>query len=128
MDVPALEQTSEGVLLPVQAQPRAKRNMLAGWHAGRLKVCVTQAPEKGKANQAILKCLVKALGLKRSQIELLSGETSSQKLFRVEGVTAAELLSFISQALRPTGRARMYYRSPPSSRSRRRRFSASTDT
>ncbi len=99
MDVPELEQTSEGVLLPVQAQPRAKKNMLAGWHAGRLKVSVTQVPEKGKANQALVKVLVKALGLKRSQIELLSGETSSLKLFRVQGVTAEELLSLITQAL-----------------------------
>ena len=99
MDVPALEQTSEGVLLPVQAQPKSRKNVLAGWHAGRLKVSVTQVPEKGKANQALLKVLVKALGLKRSQIELVSGETSSLKLFRVEGVTADELLSLIAQAL-----------------------------
>lgn len=99
MDVPALEQTPDGVLLPMQAQPRSRKNMLAGWHAGRLKVCVTQVPEKGKANQAILKVLVKALDLKRSQIELVSGDTSSQKLFRIQDITADELLSRIAQAL-----------------------------
>lgn len=99
MDVPALEQTPDGVLLPVQAQPRARKNMLAGWHAGRLKVHITQAPEKGKANQALLKLLVKELDLKRSQIELVSGETASLKLFRIEGVTAEELLSRIAHAL-----------------------------
>jgi uncharacterized protein (TIGR00251 family) len=99
MDVPALEHTPDGIVLPVQAQPRSRRNMLAGWHGGRLKVCVTPAPEKGKANQAILKCLVKALDLKRSQIELLAGETSSQKLFGIQGLTAEELLSRIAKAL-----------------------------
>jgi uncharacterized protein (TIGR00251 family) len=99
MDVLALEQTPEGVLLPVQAQPKSRKNMLAGWHAGRLKVCVTQAPEKGKANQALMKLLVKALGLKRSQVELLSGETTPLKMFRIQGVTAEEILSLIAQAL-----------------------------
>jgi uncharacterized protein (TIGR00251 family) len=99
MDAPALQQTPDGVLLPVQAQPRSRKNMLAGWHAGRLKVCVTQAPEKGKANQAIIKLLVKTLDLRRSQVELVSGETSPQKLFCVEGLTAEELSSRIALAL-----------------------------
>lgn len=102
MDVPDLEQTPDGVLLPVQAQPRSRKNMIFGWHAGRLKVCITQVPEKGKANQALLKLLVKALGLKRSQIELLTGETSTQKLFRVRDVTAEELMALIAQALNPS--------------------------
>jgi uncharacterized protein len=99
MSAPALEETPDGILLPVQAQPRARKNTLAGWHAGRLKVSVTQVPEKGKANQALLKVLVKALGLKRSQIELVSGETSAQKLFCVQGLTAEELFSRIALAL-----------------------------
>ena len=99
MDVPELEQTPDGVLLPVQAQPKARKNMIAGWHAGRLKVCVTQVPEKGKANQAILKLLSKSLGIKRSQIELVSGETSTQKLFRVQDISSEQLLSLIAEAL-----------------------------
>ena len=40
-----------------------------------LKVCVTQAAEKGKANKALVELLGKALSLRKSQIELLSGET-----------------------------------------------------
>jgi uncharacterized protein len=99
MNVPELEQTPEGVLLPVQAQPKARKNQIVGWHAGRLKVQVTQAPEKGKANQAILKLLAKSLGLKRSQIQLVSGDTSPQKLFCIEGISAEELMSRIAEAL-----------------------------
>lgn len=99
MAAPELEQTADGILLPVQAQPRARKNFLSGWHAERLKVCVTQVPEKGKANQAILKLLAKSLGLKRSQIQLLSGETSPQKLFCIQDITRKELLSRIEAAL-----------------------------
>ena len=74
-----LEQTPTGVRLPVQAQPKARKNGLAGTHDGRLKVAVTQAPEQGKANNALVKVLAAALGLRRSQIELVSGATSSKK-------------------------------------------------
>ena len=56
-----------------------------------LKVSVTQSPEKGKANKAVIELLSKKLGLKKSQIELISGETSHQKRFLVRGITPDEL-------------------------------------
>jgi uncharacterized protein (TIGR00251 family) len=86
-----LQSTAEGVILPVQAQPGARRNGVTGVHAGRLKVAVTQAPEKGKANKAIIEVLAVLLQLKRAQLRLLSGETSSQKRFLVSGVDVATL-------------------------------------
>jgi uncharacterized protein len=86
-----LQPHPEGVILPVRGQPGAKRNELRGEQDGALKVCVTQAAEKGKANKAIIELLAKSLGLKRSQIELLSGETSHQKKFLIRGTTAEEL-------------------------------------
>jgi hypothetical protein len=61
-----LEETDEEIILPVQAQPKAKKNALVGTHDGQLKVAITQAPERGKANDAIIKLLAKTLGLKRS--------------------------------------------------------------
>lgn len=78
--------------MPVRAYPGSRRDELRGEHDGALKVAVTQAPEKGKANKAIGEVLAKALQLRRSQIELLSGDTQSQKRFLIRGVTAEELL------------------------------------
>jgi uncharacterized protein YggU (UPF0235/DUF167 family) len=52
---------------------------------------VTQAPEKGKANDALVEVLASSLGLRRSQIELVSGATSSRKTFLVTGVEIQEL-------------------------------------
>ncbi|MCC6125061.1 MAG: DUF167 domain-containing protein [Pirellulales bacterium] len=87
----ALESHPDGVVLPVRAQPGSRKNELRGEHEGMLKVCVTQAPEKGKANKAIAEFLAKTLGLKKSQIELLSGETSPRKKFLVRGIEAHDL-------------------------------------
>ena len=86
-----LETTAAGVLLPVRAQPRARTNAVNGVHDGRLKVSVTQAPERGKANAAIARVLADALGLKSSQITLHSGATASRKVLLVTGVTVENL-------------------------------------
>jgi uncharacterized protein (TIGR00251 family) len=87
----ALEDHPDGVILPVKAQPGARRNGLAGVHAGALKVQVTQAPEKGKATEAILETVADALKLKRSQVSLLAGTTSPHKRLLITGVSRTEL-------------------------------------
>ncbi|MFO1041407.1 MAG: DUF167 domain-containing protein [Planctomycetaceae bacterium] len=94
-----LDATPSGIVLPVKAQPGARRNGITGEHAGALKIAVTQAPEKGKANDAIIDVLVEALGLKRNQIELISGATSPQKKFLVTGLTRQELDARINSQL-----------------------------
>lgn len=94
-----LETRAEGVLLPVKAQPGAGRNELRGLQDGALKVCVTQIAEKGKANKAIVEYLAKALKLRKSQIELYSGELASQKKFLVAEITAEELRSKVASSL-----------------------------
>src|SRR5262245_62359061 len=86
-----LQSTSAGVILPVHAQPGARKDGITGVHAGRLKVAVTQAPEKGKANQALVKLLAELLELKRAQIALIAGETSHHKKFLITGIDRATL-------------------------------------
>lgn len=100
----AIEPHSEGVVLPVRAQPGARRNEIRGEQDGALKVCVTQAPEKGKANKAMIDVLCKCLALRKSQLELIAGETSHQKRFLIRGVSEQELTQRIQQAI--AGRTR----------------------
>jgi uncharacterized protein YggU (UPF0235/DUF167 family) len=63
-------------------------------------VSVTQVAEKGKANQSLLETLAKGLGLQRSQIELLSGETQRDKKFLIRGVSREELAERIAAVLK----------------------------
>jgi uncharacterized protein len=97
-----LEETSDGIILPVQAQPKAQKNGIVGEHAGRLKVAVTEPPDKGKANDALVRVLASALALKRAEIELVSGQTSATKRFRVAGVGREELAARIAACLEET--------------------------
>ena len=82
---------ARGVVVPVLAQPGSKRDGITGERAGALRVAVTAAPEKGKANVAIQSVLARALDCKTSQVTLLSGETSRRKRFLIDGITADEL-------------------------------------
>ena len=93
---------AEGVLLPVRAHAGARRNAVDGVKAGCLQVSVTQAPEKGKANQAIVALLADELGMRKNQFELVAGETSPQKRFLVRGIAKAELARRIDDSLGPS--------------------------
>ena len=87
----AITDHAEGLILPVRAQPGARRAGVQGEQNGALRVAVTAPPEDGRANQALLEALREALGLKRSQVQLLSGQTSRDKRFLIRGVARAEL-------------------------------------
>jgi uncharacterized protein (TIGR00251 family) len=86
-----LGQHAEGVVLPVRAQPGARKIGIVGEQAGALKVAVTAPPEDGRANKALVEAVREALGLKRSQVELLSGQSSRDKRFLIRGLLAKDL-------------------------------------
>jgi uncharacterized protein (TIGR00251 family) len=94
-----LQETPQGIVLAVRAQPGARRNAITGIHAAALKVAVTAAPEKGKANDAIVALLCERLDLARSQVEIVAGDASRQKKLRIAGIAAAELRRRIAKCL-----------------------------
>ncbi len=90
-----LENTPQGTRIAVRAQPGAKRNSLLGEHDGALRVAVTAAPDKGKANQAIVELLAHAFGLPKSAVELVSGHASRQKKFLLVGLEISEVTEIL---------------------------------
>lgn len=96
-----LEAHPQGVVLPVRAHAGARRNAILGIREGMLRVGVTAAPEKGKANQAIVALLSRELGVPKSAIEFLSGETSPRKRFLIVGGTADAICDAVARRLPP---------------------------
>lgn len=91
----SLKTDGDSVLLPVHAQPGARRDAIVGEHGGRLKVSVVQAAEKGKANREILRVLAESLGVSRSDLALRSGETASRKLITISGLDEARVRAWL---------------------------------
>lgn len=57
-----------------------------------LKIKISAAPEKGKANQCLIKFLAGQLGIKKNAVSIVSGTTSPIKHVRISGMTAETLL------------------------------------
>ena len=89
----------EGLILPVRAQPGARKVGVLGEHGGALKVAVTAPPQDGRANQALVEALRELLDLKRSQVELHSGATGRDKRFLIRGLPREELAARVAALL-----------------------------
>jgi uncharacterized protein (TIGR00251 family) len=76
--------------LTVRLTPNGGRDAFDGIETGSegetyLKARVTAIPEKGKANKALIALVSKSLGVAKSSITLVSGETARKKILRIEG-------------------------------------------
>lgn len=70
--------------IAIRVTPRSARPGIAGWRLGadgreELEVRVAEAPADGAANAAVIELLAKALGVPRSQLEIVSGHASRHK-------------------------------------------------
>jgi uncharacterized protein len=92
---------ADGATISVRAKPGAKTDAVLGERAGALLVSVTAPPQDGRANDAVLKLLADRLGVRRSHLTLLTGQTSRDKVVLVRGATA-ELLSAVVSGNSPT--------------------------
>ena len=90
-----------GTVLRVRARPGARVDAILGEHAGALRIAVTAAPERGKANAAIARSLAEAIGCRPSEIEILSGEGSREKRFLIAGLDPEALRSLLKAVLPP---------------------------
>lgn len=72
-----------GAEIALRVTPKASRNAVVQAEDG-LRVYVTMVPEGGKANREVQKILAKALGVAKSRLTLLRGETSRDKVFRLD--------------------------------------------
>lgn len=90
---------ADGAILPVYAQPGARRSGIVGAHSRWLKVAVTAPPEKGKANQALEEVLADAINVKRSQVRQLTGVATRQKTFLIAGLSVEELQARLAAIL-----------------------------
>lgn len=76
--------------LRLRVVPGARSSELVGRHGDAWKLRVAFAPERGKANEAVLELLARALEVPRAEVELVAGNASRDKVVAVRGVTASE--------------------------------------
>lgn len=98
-------QTSHGAVFGVKAQPRARREGVAGEWNGCVKITVREPAEGGRANAAIAAVLAEVLRVRPAAVELRSGAASTRKSFAVSSLDAATVRARLERALAPTNPA-----------------------
>ena len=81
----------------VRVIPRSSKSEIVGEMDGAVKVRLTSPPVDGAANAELTKLFAKVFGVSRSDVEIVSGETSKTKRLRLTGVTAARLRSVLDE-------------------------------
>lgn len=72
-----------GTRLRLRVKPGARKTAIVGAHGGALKIAVAAAPERGKANRAVVRLLAAALGLPVSAVTIAAGTTSQDKIAEI---------------------------------------------
>lgn len=95
----ALVQTEHGVELPVWAIAGASRTEIGGVREGSLIVRIRSAPEKGKANRAIIDLLAAVLLLRRKDVVLMRGEHHRNKRMLLSGARMQQIEQILRTSL-----------------------------
>jgi uncharacterized protein (TIGR00251 family) len=81
----------KGSAFSVHVVPRARKNEIVGRLGDAIKVRLTAPPVEGKANEALVAFLAEQLGVQKSQVEIVAGKTSRNKMVSVIGLSPAEV-------------------------------------
>jgi uncharacterized protein (TIGR00251 family) len=95
---------AEHVRLSVRLTPNGGRDAIDGVETGAdgaayLKVRVSAVPEKGRANKALIALVSKSLGVPKSAVSLLAGDTARKKILRIDG-DPEDLLKALNSTLK----------------------------
>jgi len=90
MSRPRNKKVADAVTLSIRIQPRASKNEVIAMENGGFKIRLTAPPVNGAANEALIRFLADAISVSKSQIEIVSGHTSRDKIVRIHGVIEAD--------------------------------------
>jgi len=94
-----IRDTASGATFSVKVHPRAKKDAIAGIVGDALKLALTAPPVEGKANEACIRFFAEFLRVPRSSVTIAAGETSRNKVIRVQGLTAAQVEERLQSAV-----------------------------
>jgi len=94
-----METTSDGLILCVHVQPSARKDELSGVHAGLLKIRLNAPAVDGRANRRLREYLSELFGIRKSSVEITSGQGSRTKRIKLTGVEKEVVERVISTLL-----------------------------
>lgn len=93
------QQTSNGICFSVVVIPKSSRNEIVEWKNDELKIRLAAVPEKGKANEELIRYLAEVLNIGKTHVNLVRGEASRRKKVSVKGMSMEEIENKIQDHL-----------------------------
>jgi len=83
-----IREENGNTILTVKIVPGSSSpDKICGLLDGMLKIKISAPPEKGKANQCLVKFLAKTLGVNKNSIQIISGQTNPIKQIQISGTS-----------------------------------------
>lgn len=84
---PLLRENEQGLFVPCHVQPKASKTAISGIYGDAIKISLAAPPVDGKANTELMTFFAKKLGVSKSSVSLVSGQTSRRKVIFISGIT-----------------------------------------
>lgn len=91
--------SNKSLTIAIKVIPKSSHNAIVGWINGELKVRLAAIPAKGDANRELIYYFAKILGIAKSQIQILSGQTNPHKKIRIGGLDSETFERLISKVV-----------------------------
>lgn len=96
-----LREVAGGVTLAVRVQPGTKKTAIVGvfgeGNEAQLKIAVQAPPVEGRANAALIAFLAQTFGVPKRSVEIVSGEISRSKVFKLSGLSCANCMAVLDR-------------------------------
>ena len=79
-------ESPKALFVKIKVEPRSSQSGIVGLYGDAVKVKLTSPPVEGRANRELLEVLAKECGVRKSDVEIVSGKSSKNKLVRITGI------------------------------------------
>jgi uncharacterized protein (TIGR00251 family) len=91
MEIP-FKRSRRGITLKVKVEPKSSKKGISGLVGDSLKVKVHAPPVGGAANEELITILSKEFGIRKSDIQIVRGNSSRDKIVEIAGRGAGPLI------------------------------------
>lgn len=89
--------TGNDIVIKVKIVPGSSKNKIVGVYNDALKITITTPPVEGKANKKCITYLAKYFNVAKSKVEIISGQTSKNKLIKIYDISQENFLERIEK-------------------------------
>lgn len=85
-----MKNNTNHLIINIKVEPRSSKSGIAGPYGDALKVKLTSPPVEGRANKELVEVLAKEFGIRKKDVEIISGQSSKNKIVKLIGVTSMD--------------------------------------